>query len=529
MSEDTKSPVETLGDVADEFRTSLPKALIQREYVAPPSSSNKTHSDAASDLPPSGSLRDQMRQSPLPVTQLAKGEISSTPPSIRPSVNEADKNLSVAKDIPDPWENASVSQPHEKSELPPSIRLSTARATSSPSDVGPPRLSNEQLPPQAQPLPSATTAPISTAPPHHIKKDELPPQGEYLSPRTTSVASTMSSEPPAELQERNRLHRKDNDANNQSREIRIDLSASKSMSNLISALALKPGLGAEISVEDRRKNLHHLISESHELTDFICKKIKNNGKVPDYLYGSILQETTRHIAYQWRQGQEIDTHTAKLIATEIFNHENPLLDQFAYDAASQQKRYQLDDVERAELEMHTSVMSAIGRIRSSVLSMRIGQFISGYGENVENLREKYAQTPYLFNQENESKIVTDLTEITLRIAQNNKIDALDDATSMQWNTSMIYRASDLIKSEYEMFVERLVRISFSDISLHEQELNANASSYESAIKNIEKRAESSFNTISNTAKRLMSKTLFFNQTNPDQKTQVDGQTERDKP
>lgn len=308
--------------------------------------------------------------------------------------------------------------------------------------------------------------------------------------------------PPPAVMQANEKGQRELAQSHQGKELRIDLSASKSLSHLVCALAINPGLGGEVDVAVRRESIQSLVSAAHELTHFICDKIKDGKHVPDYLYGAIFQEATRHVGSLWNQSESLNITPAKTIAADIFNHESPIFDAFTYEASSQKERQNLNNEERAELEMQVALMAAMSRIRTTVLSMRIGSYIDGYGEEVESLREKFALTPYLFGQDQEAKIVTDLTYAVMRIAEKHKLNAPDLDMTTTWNVGMVYRAADLVKSEYEMFVERLVRSSFNDIDLHEQALNANNDVYNVALENIEKRAEDAFSMILRTARRL---------------------------
>ena len=520
MSE-TQPKIEKLEEVQGEFSPKLPKALVEREEIAAPkkqkqhetsrqSERQEAPAATARDLPPSGSLR--RRATPQPASQPPKEqapEPSAEPPkataaaTIKPAdlppttplrvlrrqaaIERGEQPESPEEEIlPMPEELAKKPDPSRAREMPPTISLRELRKQRE-------QEAREQ---------------------EAVRVNAAGAQDKAQAPVKSNTNNASPTLPPASVKEKRDALKEDHRTQAQNREIRVDLSAARSLSSLICALAIQPGLGAEITQQERRDGIYGLVKKSHELTDFICKKINNDKPIPNYLHGSILQEASRHIANQWRtlktgDMNDIDVSTAELIASEVFDHENPLLETFAYEAASQTARYELDDVERAELELQVSAMSAMTRLRSAVLAMRIGGLIEGYGEQIEALREKYAMTPFLFNKKNESEIVVDLVNAAIRIAEKNKIHTNDEAATLQWNTSMIYRATDLVKSEYEMIVERLIRVSFNDINLYEQEINANSANYNTVMRNIEKRAEDNFNMISKNARAIMTRSLFM--------------------
>lgn len=315
---------------------------------------------------------------------------------------------------------------------------------------------------------------------------------------------------PKSVQQRAESLKKQAVIEDQKREAFIDLSATRSLTNLMCSLAINPGLGAEVSVQERRENISLVIRKAHELAEIIGKKIKKGNPVPNYLHGVLLQETSKHIAHQWKSNSDIEAHTAKLIASELFNSDSPLFSDDVYQNFSQKDRYQLDGPERENLEISSSIMHGLMLLRSTVLSMDISGFIHGSDEFAESLRSEYRGKIFTFTFDDESKIVNDLMAAALRIAEKNKLDVDDLNFNSQWNCNMIYRAVDLIKSEYQMFIDRLMRVSFSDFNLCEQELNNNRLTYESALEVIENRAENSFNLVLKTAKHLMAQSTYLN-------------------
>lgn len=509
MSEKSKKKPEKLSDVANEFVTRIPKALIDR----PPRESTHLVEPPAEDELDEALLVSSSLDRRLPPPKAGE--------KLKPKQSGPNSPLAVTPPKAIREKAARFAEPPLVPETPTKEEKEDDSPQQQVTPILPPSRRPRAVKQGATPI---TRPPLksSTATPH-ANKTITPPTPTSISVDSAAKKAVMT--PPRAIKEKSEQIRQDQEINVQNQEIRIDLSASKSLTHIVCALAINPGMGGEIEVEDRRKNIQSLIAKAHELTEFICKKIKNGRDVPDYLYGSIFQESTRHVAALWNKEESLDTSTAEKIAAEIFNHENPLLDPFTYDSASQDSRNKLEGKERAELELQVALMSAMGKTRSTVLSMRIGALIEGYGERVENMRDQFANTPYLFGQEDESKIVTDLVEAALRIAEKNKLNALDESMSAQWNVSMIYRAVDLVRSEYEMFVERLVRSSFSDLELYEQTLNSNNDMYAVGLTNIEQRAEKTFNMISKTARRL----ALANPPETNEDGQSNDLSEREKP
>ena len=526
MNQENPAHIETLEEVSNEFVTRIPKALVRRdarpretlESFDPLSDDEKSGLQAdktrRTETPPSVPLSKSSRTTAKNTTESsAKGSSALLAPP--PSVLQSFRGKPIDAPLDELSEDMLVKDkksPPPKMAVPPRAlslgRKSEPVAARATNEEHQPPLTKKNTSGRADQMSRFAVPPSKTAAKKTIVN--APPKSAAVSPeketKETATAARNSTAttitPPLAVQNQADKVREASKSEAQNREIRIDLSASRSLTHLVCALSVNPGFGSEVAPDERRESIQNLMGKAHELTDFICKKIKNGGNVPNYLYGSIFQEATRHIAHSWSNSESLDIEPAKKTAGQFFNHDNPLLDAFTYKASSTSEANKLDGQTRAELALQSALMGAMGNIRTTVLSMRIGKFIDGYGEQIEGLRERFAMRSYLFGQNDDAKIVSDLIQSAFRIAEENKINAIDEEMTVQWNVSMIYRAADLVKSEYEMFVERLIRSSFEDVSLHEQALNSNNDMYEVALKNIEKRAKESFNMISRTARRL---------------------------
>lgn len=447
---------------------------------------------------------------------------SSVPENVSNSIEGKDKSVAVRTPLPSPTRPKPPVSPVSGAPTPvaahtkapsPSLAVPAALLRHLQKNTPSAPKSSENLDvkktsaPLAPPIPPIKQLKLLAKKNSHTEPKDLPDPYDYDYESPKQVVAV----PPSTLKFLENNHKKELEEKVK-KEARIDLSASKSLAALICSLAVNPGMGSEVSVDERREALTLIVTKTHELTDYLCNQIRHDGFVPDYLHGTLAQEVSKHLAYQWKNGADLEGEVAKLIASELFNQESPLFGPETYQKFSQEGRYEAASTDSARLEIEKAILNTLLKANSRVLSKKYSDFIFNYDSDqdmVATLRAHYLNKVFLFGKNDSIPIANQLTQIALGIAEEHRLDITDQDMVATWNVNAIYRAGDLVLSEYDMFIERSLHLAFSAPFVIEQELNNLTKTYDSIMKEIEERAQKNFNLIAKTARHLLSRSAYL--------------------
>ena len=343
---------------------------------------------------------------------------------------------------------------------------------------------------------------VTPPPPPTTSRTSLKQEGQSKSNSLPNLPSDLEEQTKA-IQKRSAIRRMRQDAF-------IDLSAARSLASIICALSIKPGLGAEVKTDVRRENIALLMEKAHELTNYLHERLRPEQPINQALYGSLLQESARHIAYLWDNDEDLDAIDAKVIADEMLNHSNLLLGNEFLASFSTGNVFELDDEYKQKYFLTSTVIRELNKTRNDILSVKIGDYIEeGAPEDIRAYKEKYKNENFFFNGKNSFSIAADLVNVAINISKQYTLNTDDAELNAIWNSGLVARSSDMVRAEYKMLVTRILRSSLSNLNLHEQELNNHRQNYSSVLNAVEKRAQANLDLTLKTARRLTDYKVFL--------------------
>lgn len=289
-------------------------------------------------------------------------------------------------------------------------------------------------------------------------------------------------------------------------EIKVTASAAKALTRLLAAVSMEPGSGNEVPADIRRDTLNHLIEQSHLLADRLSKSVMQDDSTgaPDFLRAKLLQGAADFISDQWVRFGRVDTNNLAEAAEHVFSGQVPALSQDVVD---------LFDVSESFTPASSEDIST-GRITESVIreTWAMVRQVESFDRSDYDPSFKEAVTPLssqAFSYERDPIDVSgDLMKIALNIAIENKlaVSNLDLYTNYMQNS--IRRASTLVRAEYKMLTDRVLRSSFNDDMYSEAAIGQANALYPRILEKIASRARNSYIRVERSALDAMSASRY---------------------
>lgn len=520
MTEATQTPkVKPLNEVAGQYKTRIPVAnqaavnapfkqeqKVEQKKEAPiQKKTNPTSAPLASRIPPPPPTRNvsQARKNVQPSAAKVK---ATTQTAQEPEVkveNEVKKEVEIQQKKPTTAPTPPPPPPVARKAVQQQSQGNNAqKAKNEPKEEKVQAESEDTTTPS---LDSPTVASVTPPPPPTTSRANLKQEGQSKKGFSNSLPNL-----PSNLKEQTKAIQKRNAIRQMRQDAFIDLSASRSLASIICALSIKPGLGAEVKTDVRRENIALLMEKAHELTSYLHERLRPEQPINQALYGSLLQESARHIAYLWDNDEDLDAIDAKVIADEMLNHSNLLLGNEFLASFSTGNVFELDDEYKQKYFLTSTVVRELNKTRNDILSVKIGDYIEeGAPEDISAYKEKYKNENFFFNDKNSFSIAADLVNVAVNISKQYALNTDDAELNSTWNSGLVARSSDMVRAEYKMLVTRILRSSLSNLNLHEQELNKHRQNYGSVLNAVEKRAQANLDLTLKTARQLTDNKVFL--------------------
>ena len=282
------------------------------------------------------------------------------------------------------------------------------------------------------------------------------------------------------------------------KQLLITASAAKSLMRLFAALSIEPGSGREVPAQIRTRILNELIGNVHLLTDKVCKIIVGEKRnPPTYLRAKLIQQASEFVSEQWIRHGVIDTRDLEELTEKAFSGEVSNLNQDVVDLfhiAGEFTPANSEEISQARIT--ESVVRATWSLYRQVTHFDLNDYDPNPDLEGGPQPFSYGRDPH--------EVTKDLIKITLGITRENAldIDHMDLATT--WTQNSIDRACTLVRAEYRMLTDRVLRSSFKEELMSEAAIQAAVGMYDKILDRIQERARNGFIIVERNAVEAMS-------------------------